>query len=94
MRQVNAKQPNLQQVGHELPNLQSAWLIYAELAVSMAQFAYTAFGSMTHQTCSRISGSSGQHWQLRQFIKRRGQAEAAHEKKKKTNQDSLCLLSR
>ena len=28
--------PNLQQVGHDLPNLQQVWFKYAKLAVSMA----------------------------------------------------------
>ena len=28
--------PNLQQVGHDLPNLQQVWFKYAKIAVSMA----------------------------------------------------------
>ena len=39
MRQVGTARtalPNLQQVGHDLPNLQQVWLIYTKLAVSMA----------------------------------------------------------
>ena len=54
MRQVGTAGtalPNLQQVGHDLPNLQQVWFIYTKLAVSMAVQAIlgafpAALGSM------------------------------------------------